>query len=70
MDHAMKVLLRNPTRHVEIDGPLRVLTLLRRLDIDRQSVLVIRAGELVPGDAELADDDDVEIRPVLSGGAA
>lgn len=65
----MKVLLRNPRRELEIDGPLRVDTLLRRLDVNRESVLVIRNRELVPGDAELADDDEVEIRPVISGGA-
>lgn len=65
----MKVLLRNPRRELEVDGPLRVDTLLGRLDINRESVLVIRSGELVPGDAELADDDVVEIRPVISGGA-
>lgn len=65
----MKVLLRNPRRELEVDGPLRVDTLLGRLAIDRASVLVIRGGELVPGDAELADDDVVEVRPVISGGA-
>ncbi|HEU5081788.1 MAG TPA: MoaD/ThiS family protein [Acidimicrobiales bacterium] len=65
----MKVLLRNPRRELEVDGPLRVDTLLGRLDINRESVLVIRSGELVPGDAELADSDVVEIRPVISGGA-
>jgi len=66
----MKVLLRNPRRELEVAGPLRVDTLLGRLDINRESVLVIRNRELVPGDAELADDDEVEIRPVISGGAA
>lgn len=65
----MKVLLRNPRRELDVDGPVRVDTLLRRLEINRESVLVIRGGELVPGDAELADDDLVEIRPVISGGA-
>ena len=65
----MKVLLRNPRRELDVDGPVRVDTLLRRLEINRESVLVIRGGELVPGDAELGADDVVEIRPVISGGA-
>ncbi|HEX4903206.1 MAG TPA: MoaD/ThiS family protein [Acidimicrobiales bacterium] len=65
----MKVLLRNPRRELDVDGPVRVDTLLRRLEIDRGSVLVIRNRELVPGDAELGDGDEVEIRPVISGGA-
>jgi sulfur carrier protein len=64
----MKVLLRNPAREVEVAGPTTVLALLQRLDINRESVLVIRGGELVPGDARLSDDDVVEIRPVISGG--
>jgi sulfur carrier protein len=66
----MKVLLRNPRREVELEGPIRVHALLARLDLNRESHLVIRNGTLVPGDVELAADDVVEIRPVISGGFA
>ena len=66
----MRVELRNPSRMLEIAGPLAVVALLRRLDIDRETVLVISDGTLVPGDARLEADAEVEIRPVISGGAS
>lgn len=66
----MKVLLRNPKREMEVVGPVRVHALLERLELNRESVLVIRGDTLVPGDAVLDDSDVVEIRPVISGGAA
>ncbi len=65
----MRVLLRNPRRTVEITGPLRVHALLRQLELNRESVLVIRGDNLVTGDALLDDTDTVEVRPVISGGA-
>ncbi|MGV3760448.1 MAG: MoaD/ThiS family protein [Actinomycetota bacterium] len=61
--------LRNPKRELDIDGPVRVHALLERLELNRESVLVIRGDTLVPGDVLLQDDDVVEIRPVISGGA-
>lgn len=66
----MKVLLRNPRREVEVVGPIRVHALLERLQINRESVLVIRGDTLVTGDALLQDGDQVEVRPVISGGCA
>ena len=64
----MRVLLRNPSRQVEMAGPRTVRNLLGQLGLDREAHLVIRNGTLVPGDARLDDGDTVEVRPVISGG--
>jgi sulfur carrier protein len=58
----MNVLLRNPRRELEMAGPMRVHALIAKLDMNRESVLVIANGTLV-------DSDMVEVRPVISGGA-
>jgi sulfur carrier protein len=65
---SVQVTLRNPKRVLEVAGPLRVHALLDRLELNRESVLVIRGDTLVPGDILLDDADTVEIRPVISGG--
>jgi sulfur carrier protein len=66
----VKVVLRNPRREIDMNGPMRVHALLERLEINRESVLVIRGDTLVTCDVQLGDDDQVEIRPVVSGGSA
>lgn len=68
IDH-VKVQLRNPSRTLDVPGPVSIVALLQRLEINRETVLVIRGGTLVPGDAILDDGDEIEIRPVISGGA-
>lgn len=65
----MKVILRQPRREIEVDGVKSVAELLRRLDVVAESVLVIRGDELLLPDERLAEDDVVELRPVISGGA-
>ena len=65
----MLVKMRNPKREVEMSGNPTVNRLLDDLDLVRESHLVICNGTLVPGDARLAEDDVIEIRPVISGGA-
>ena len=66
----MKVVLRNPRREVQLPGPRRVKDVLRELRIVPGTVLIIRDDELLTADAMLGDTDTIELRPVMSGGAA
>ena len=65
----MKVKLRNPDRVVEVSGPKTVVDLLKELSIVPEAVLVIRDATLLTRDERLTDSDELEVRPVLSGGA-
>jgi sulfur carrier protein ThiS len=67
---AVKVKLRNPDRIVDVDGPTTVSALLGALDIVPEAVLVIRDSTLLTRDEHLESDDEVEVRPVLSGGCS
>ena len=60
--------LRNPDRVVDVSGPKTVVDLLRSLDIVPESVLVIRDATLLTRDESLGEADELEVRPVLSGG--
>lgn len=65
----MKVKLRNPDRVLDVEGPRTVVDLLRHLDIVPEAALVIREATLLTRDEELGPEDEIEIRPVLSGGS-
>ena len=65
----MKVKLRNPDRVVDVTGPSTVRALLQQLDIVPEAVLVIRDATLLTRDEAVSDDDELEVRPVLSGGS-
>lgn len=69
-DHAMKVVLRNQGREIELSGRRRVKELLAELGILPDTVLVIRGRELLTVDEVVTEDDVVELRPVISGGRA
>jgi sulfur carrier protein ThiS len=65
----VKVKLRNPDRDVHVDGGRPVGSVLDELGIAVDTVLVIRAGELITREMPVRDEDELEIRPVISGGA-
>lgn len=64
----MKVRLRNPDREVLVPGPRHVRDVLAELGVDPDTVLVIRDRELVTREVRLDDGDEIEVRPVISGG--
>ena len=68
-DPPMHVQLSHPTRTVEVKGPKKVKELLRELDLVVEAHLVIKGDDLVTEDEMLYDGDQIEIRPVISGGS-
>ncbi len=66
----MIVRLRNPDREVTLTGPLRVRDLLGEVGVHPDAVLVIRDRDLLTRDDTVQDDETVEVRAVISGGAA
>jgi sulfur carrier protein len=66
----VKVRLRNPDREVEVAGSRSVRAVLAELGVDPDTVLVIRDRALVTREERLGDGDEIEVRPVISGGAA
>jgi tRNA(Ile)-lysidine synthase TilS/MesJ/sulfur carrier protein ThiS len=65
----VRVRLRHPDRVEEVPGPRTVGDLLDHLDVLPHTVLVLHDGALVTANHELPDDAEVEVRPVISGGA-
>ena len=65
----MKVRLRNPDRELEVAGDRKVHVVLAELGINPDTVLVIRERELLTREDRVSDADEIEIRPVISGGA-
>jgi sulfur carrier protein len=64
----MKVHLSHPTREIVLKGPKRVADIFKELNLIPEAFLVIRGQDLMTEDELLADGDNIEIRPVISGG--
>jgi len=67
-DRPMQVQLSHPSRTIEIKGPKKARDVLKELSLLVEAHLVIRGDELVTEDEILSDRDQIEIRPVISGG--
>jgi sulfur carrier protein ThiS len=65
----VKVKLRNPDREVDVMGDRSVQAVLADLGVNPDTVLVIRSGALITRQERVDEDDVLEVRPVISGGA-
>ena len=65
----MRVRLRNPDRDVDVTGARRVRDVLAELSVDPDTVLVIRERTLLTREDWLNEADEIEVRPVISGGS-
>jgi sulfur carrier protein ThiS len=65
----VRVRLRNPDRDVEVAGGRTVRAVLDELQVNPDTVLVIRAGQLITREARVREQDELEVRPVISGGS-
>ncbi|HYM91985.1 MAG TPA: MoaD/ThiS family protein [bacterium] len=64
----MRVVIRHQKREVEVAGRRRVREVLAELGINPETVLVIRGAQLLTHDAQVGEEDTIELRPVVSGG--
>lgn len=65
----MQVRLEPQGKQLTISGRRRVGDLVQSLGIVAGTVMVIRGDELLTDDEFVADDETVELRAVISGGA-
>ena len=66
----MRVHLHPQRRTVEVAGRRSVGRLLAELNVLPSTAMVIRRDELLTDGEMVEDDDEIEIRAVISGGAA
>lgn len=64
----MRVILRRNNEVKEMEGDLKVSEILKILNINPETVLVIRGEEILTPDKIVKNDEEVEIIPVISGG--
>ena len=64
----MNIHLSHPTRKIELQGPKRVADIFKELQLIPEAFLIIRGQDLMTEDEIVADEDSIEVRPVISGG--
>lgn len=64
----MRVIVLPDRTEKELSGPMRVKRILSELQMNQETVLVLKSGALLTPDQNVGDDEEIEIWPVISGG--
>ena len=66
----MKIFIEreNKSRNIEIDNPISIKLLLKKLDISSESVILIKNNDIVLEDELITNDDELKLLSVVSGG--
>jgi sulfur carrier protein ThiS len=62
----MKLVYRD--KEWELRGGMTARAAIKKVDLDPEAVLVVRNGQLVSDDTILAEEDEVKLIAVISGG--
>ncbi len=65
----MKIILRRENEIKEIKGNYKINEILKILNINPETVIVVKGDEIVTPDKLIKDDEEIEIIPVISGGS-
>jgi sulfur carrier protein ThiS len=63
----MKLVYRD--QEWDMRGGMTARAAIKKVDLDPEAVLVVRNGQLVTDDTILAEEDEVKLIAVVSGGA-
>ena len=64
----MNIVLKGKNTEYKLSGHQKVSQILKALDINPETVLVIKDGEILTRDHIVKDSDEIEIISVVSGG--
>lgn len=64
----MKIFIEKENREIEDDFSGSARELLSKLNINPETVLIVKNNELITEDDEISDNDNIKILSVVSGG--
>ncbi|MCH7552704.1 MAG: MoaD/ThiS family protein [Chloroflexi bacterium] len=66
----MRVIVRQPRRkEIEMAGNRQLHEVLKELDLNPESIIVVHGKELLTRDAYVREEDTIEVISAISGGA-